>query len=296
MFEKRPLQGEPTTEVGEEISISVDNVVWSAMHLLESPQRLGQWRSPHASPYKRSKVELQLALCCDGWSPTASLEDKWALEKPNAFVPSLTRPKSYFAALTDVKLLVDKGVKIVNHNGLDGYYRMLLGVPGPQLLELLNECSEEDTPNAWFLEGLAAHGDLPEDDDDEVDDGRDNMMLEDDPAVPGLLPPLIDQVVETDWARCVVTDGERGEQKLYFTSASAEADFQRGFMMCERHQCRRYRPCSSYTSRSHMAADMYLWFHAQDFEECGNRDSHLGYTPDDSAVHKLKLELELRDF
>ena len=143
---------------------------------------------------------------------------------------------------------------------------------------------------------LAKHG-QPELD----EEGGDGVLAveetsADDGNIPGIVPVVPPPLqLERPWVRCIVSDGSRGEMKLYIAIGLVSLE-QRRFVHCPEHSCRRYRPINSYASREALAAEMYEWFHARCLEQCSTMEAHIGYQPCEAAVDATLATITLVDF
>ena len=98
------------------------------------------------------------------------------------------------------------------------------------------------------------------------------------------------------WSRCLASSDGHAPVKVYFDKASDGSGRQRGWSICNTHECRRYRYCDLYASKELFAADQALWLAAENQEECGSHDAHMGYRPSETDVHQLAAIIVLQPF
>lgn len=167
--------------------------------------------------------DLRRAGCClvAGWC------ERRSSGSPLHHHLSLARPLGYFAALFRCEGIIAKRVTYIDHHVRDGYYRCLLGVFGPRLLEILSQGASEDCSDRWFnrcaIEDGDGSGEGVVDEHPAIEDG-DPM-----PNLPEELPPAqVLPLVEGLWTRCIGRRPLYDDAGLFYDGASCGSGPQRG--------------------------------------------------------------------
>ena len=280
----------------ERIALNMSAVDWTTVLRLRKLVPLHLSACALDKPLQLTKGELLMALRLAGWQHHSEVPLCWSPGDPKTLTFSWRRPLSYFAALLQHQVILDKGVGTIKHNGLNHYYQCLLGMPSERLLPLLQDAAE-NAPDDWYrAKFVDAVGDLPE-------DGEYDLVaaaVHDEDLLPcvrrvGPIIPLAYRPVL--WVRCRAKRvGPYEGFKIWFDAATGGLGRQRGWSFCHAHACRPYRFCDSFESRRHMAAWMILWHEAATLEECKSRPLHLAFQPPSTVVDVLAASVELEDF
>ena len=236
-------------------------------------------------------------LRSQGWESSREALEPWSIDDPLHYLMDLKRPVSYFAALLSRSSILEKGVASIRHDASDGYYRCLIHVDGPRLLEILDASTQQARSDDWFKALLVANAEIS---------GNASGDEVDDEAVLALPPPLEHmahaggiipvETVSDLWIRCIARRPGHEDLKIYFDGASGGDGRQRGWAYHPGNDIRLYRHCDHFASREHFAAWMALWHSAGVLDVCNTRESHFNYLPLPDDVAALARSIVLVQF
>ena len=246
---------------------------------------------PDADAVRRSKLELILQLHLEGWRPSETSLDEYAIgTDDHLYLLDTKRPNSYFLALLSASRIGAKGVTAIPHNKGDAYYKVLLNCTDEETLLALADCPEQSIP--WHV-SIEEDGNL-----EEVSVPAATI---DSAFAAGPLffdaDNIVQSVVETQgFARQIADSGPGTEScKIYFDnySGSSNGAFQRGFMNCPTHCCIRYSQTGADTIEQYCAKALLWYKHREVFL---TKSEHLAWQPSEAEVLEQLLTLRLQPF
>lgn len=232
---------------------------------------------------KLPKLYHAIRLQEDGWQPAFGRLQDVVCDDDGAdlrYKAEITKPASYFAALSSRAQIFQKGVPSISHNMTDGYYRCLILASAAKLQHVLANMAGKD--DAWFVESLKsatsanvlAIEDMPGDQAD-----VDALSAITDGIAPYMLP---EDTLGGDWCRCIAALTPDGPaHKIWFDNCSSASGKKRGFTNCAVHGCIKYKHTEG-SFREFLTA-MCLWHAHCDGREL-TREQHLQYWPSADEV------------
>lgn len=249
-----------------------------------------------ANTLRRSKLELLLQLHLEGWHPSKTSLDKYAIGTDDqVYLLDTKKANSYFLALLSASKICAKGIATIPHNKGDAYYKVLLNCTDASALRVLAEGPEQS--EEWLANQLAS-----------VDENLDDVNGLPCPAVSidssfAVSPLFFDannilhSAVQTQgFARQIADSGPGTEScKIYFDhyTGSTSRAFQRGFINCPTHCCIRYSQTGDDTIEQYCAKAL-LWYEHRQFAL--TKSEHLAWQPSEAEVQEQLLTLRLQPF
>ena len=248
---------------GLQIALSPEAVQWSVRLVVSFARRCGE-PVLNQPVLHRPKLDLLLQLHSEGWHAPAHAGPlaPWADGSMPNFLPRISKPQSYFAAIVSRWDILAKRVTTTRHDGKDAYYRALVRLPSETLLALLDRMPDDAPalPEETFKQALRESG---EGSDQGSDPGSGGSGTEEEPRPiadidPSIAPSIFSQA--PTWERTLVDAGEGTPRiKVYFTGVD-DRDKGRGFCPCPVTDCCKWMFTHLARDRDHFCSHMYTWY------------------------------------
>lgn len=294
------------TEFGEpQVQLHLDSVQWSATYRISTPLPSSRLDCDDIRSCS-SKFQLLLELCRQGWTrQTGSLED-FEDGGPKVFsVSALHRGLHYMKALLLKDHIFQTGFRRILHGMPDSYYKVLLNMDNPQLI---NEHPDVRALRSAHFEALLNGDGLPEpatlsledivasenqvlaledgDPDDDEEHAKKRRRLELPPFPVDLVrPPPRFPVAPSQVVVAGVT--------VHFDRCSHSSGLQRGYVRCPRAshvRCFKYRQLQGFGGDwQTCAAWLAVW--ATRGQEADSKGDHAEYEPYPSDIEAARAQI-----
>ena len=279
------------TRDGDTVSLALvpASINWQLIHGLDEPVPLARCTTSRTNLHK-TKLELIIALECDGWQVATGVIAPYERGRPQLFSRSLSKATAYFACLCSASEVLDKGVPRIVHTKTALYYRSLLHLDADALGRILPAL--EDMQEAALKKALTDFGEDPTTLDPEPIDDVVQFLLpvQGDVVAPVALPPPRQQNL---WNRCKASAPGFESIKVYFDHPTTSGGNQKGYAVCAKCKVTRWKVC--HETRQRYCATMLAWQLA--CEASGGRpELHRPWLPLEASLQTCMDNITLEDF
>ena len=214
-------------------------------------------------------------------------------DTPCCFLQDMSRPFSFFKALLEADVLLNRGVTDIRHRMGDVYYLCLLRLRAHDLAKFLAKLQDGGFDKDWCWDRLKKAGVNDDGIPPENEDGDPVFDADHETGLVRLFPMLLDHTVE--WKRCIaISHGETDKVcvKVIFDHLSSGSGKQRCYANCcgDHPRCFLWKQADSFNSRDEAALFFYTW--ATNCHNHATRTEHMAWQPDQSLVDANKGKFE----